>query len=324
MAEAAGDLSEGIPLGLADVEAAARRIAGHVRRTPLLEALGCQRPALDGRLLLKLENLQIIGAFKARGALNATLSLPPERLERGIITASGGNHGLAVAYAGQRAGVRTLVYVPCSTPEAKAEKIRAWGAEVLVEGSVWDEAAEAAVARAAAEGLTYLHPFAEPAVIAGQGTTALEILTDAPEADTLLVAIGGGGLISGCALAAKSVKPGIRVVGIEPVGAPTLKRSLEAGGLVTLPEVATRAGTLAPKRSAEINLEICRRHVDQIVLVDDEAMAEAARWLWFELGIAAELSGAAAVAALLAGAYRPKPGENVSAIVCGAGTDGLD
>jgi threonine dehydratase len=188
---------------------------------------------------------------------------------------------------------------------------------------VWDEANEAALAAAAAEGLTYLHPFADPAVIAGQGTVGLEILEAAPDTGLLLVAIGGGGLISGIATAAKALKPRIRVVGVEPVGAPTLKQSLNAGRLVTLPAIETEAGTLAPRRSAEINLEIIARHVDEIVLVSDEEMRAAARWLWFELGIAAELSGAAALAALMTGRVGTAPDMPVTALVCGAGTDGL-
>ncbi len=274
-------------------------------------------------LRLKLECLQVAGSFKPRGATNKLLGLDDAQVRRGIITASGGNHGLAVAYAAWQAQTRAVIYLPESTPAAKADKIAAWGAEVRTEGAVWDEANEAALAAAAAEGLTYLHPFADPAVIAGQGTVGLEILEAAPDTGLLLVAIGGGGLISGIATAAKALKPQIQVVGVEPVGAPTLKQSLDAGRLVTLPAIETEAGTLAPRRSAEINLEIIARLVDEIVLVSDEEMRAAARWLWFELGIAAELSGAAALAALMAGRVETATGASVTALVCGAGTDGL-
>ncbi|MEE8534714.1 MAG: threonine/serine dehydratase [Kiloniellales bacterium] len=308
---------------LEDIEAAAQRIAGRVRRTPLMAAPPLREAAGPFDLWLKLENLQVTGSFKPRGATNCLLQLTPEEVARGIITASGGNHGLAVAYAGHRAGTRAVVYLPEGTPGTKIEAIRAWGAEVVVEGSYWDDANEAAKAHGAREGLTYIHPFADPRVIAGQGTVGLEIMQDGPGFDILVVAIGGGGLISGTATAAKALAPGIRVVGVEPVGAPTLKESLAAGEPVTLPAIETAAATLAPRRSAAINLGIVRETVDEIVLVDDAEMRAAARWLWSELGIAAELSGAASMAALLQGRVRPTPGQKVCAIVCGAGRDGL-
>lgn len=309
---------------LDDVRAAAARIAGRIRRTPLLAAA----PVRDGaawaaRLLLKLENLQVTGSFKARGASNAVACLPPARLARGVTTASGGNHGLAVAYAAAAAGVPATIFLPDTVPLAKRDKLRRWGATVVVEGQVWDDSHEAALRHASASGTAYLHPFADPAVIAGQGTVATETLDDAPGIDTLLVAIGGGGLISGVGLAARAMKPGLRVVGIEPVGAPTLLRSLEARRPAVLDRVDTAAGTLAPRSTDALNFGIIQRHVDRIVLVDDDAMRAAAAWLWFEHGIAAELSGAAAVAALLTGAYRPAPEERVCAIICGAGTDGM-
>ncbi len=311
------------PIGLADIEAAAERIVGRVRRTPLIDAAPLKDPPAPGTLRLKLECLQVTGSFKPRGATNKLLGLDDGQVRRGIITASGGNHGLAVAYAAWQAGSRAVIYLPDSTPAAKAEKLAAWDAEVRVEGAVWDEANEAALAATAREGLTYLHPFADPAVIAGQGTVGLEILEAAPETDLVLVAIGGGGLISGIATAVKALQPGLRVVGVEPLGAPTLKQSLAAGRLVTLPAIETEAGTLAPRRSAEINLEIIARLVDEIVLVSDEEMRAAARWLWFELGIAAELSGAAALAALMTGRVETATASSVTALVCGAGTDGL-
>jgi threonine dehydratase len=314
---------QGAPVRLADIEAAAARITGRVRRTPLIDAAPLKDAPGHGKLALKLECLQVTGSFKPRGATNKLLGLETAQVRRGIITASGGNHGLAVAYAARQAATRAVIYLPASTPRAKADKLAAWGAEVRSAGAVWDEANEAALAAAAREGLTYLHPFADPAVIAGQGTVGLEILEQAPETDLLLVAIGGGGLIAGIATAAKALKPGLRVVGVEPLGAPTLKESLAAGRLVTLPGIETEAGTLAPRRSAEINLAIIARQVDEIVLVSDEEMRAAARWLWFELGVAAELSGAAALAALTAGRVKPRPGTAVTALVCGAGTDGL-
>jgi len=307
---------------LAAIRQATATVAGEVRRTPLVPADHDKHP-LGAETWLKLENLQVTGSFKARGAINTLRSLAPEEVRRGIITASGGNHGLAVAYAGHVARSPAVIYLPKNVPAAKIAKLEAWGATVVVEGDVWDEANRAATARAEREGLTYIHPFADPRVIAGQGTLGLEILEQNPDLDVLVVAIGGGGLISGVSLAAKGLKSGIKVIGVEPIGAPTLYESARARRVVELPRIETAAISLAPRMSAAINLEIIGDLVDDIVLVSDEEMREAARWLWFEHGIAAELSGAASIAALLTGRYRPKPGERVCALVCGAGTDGL-
>ena len=310
---------------LADIQAARRRIAGKVRLSPVLEVGPARNPVIpDSRLVLKLDCLQPTGSFKVRGATNALLSLPEDQVARGLITASGGNHGLAVAYAARMGGTRAVVYLPTSAPAAKAEKLKAWGAEVVVEGAVFDEAAVAATARAEAEGMTFLHPFSAPSVVAGQGTMGLEICEQIPEVDTVLVAIGGGGLIAGGAPAIKALRPGVRVVGIEPEGAPTHHASRAAGKMVTLETIATAAGTLAPRRTEALNFELVSANVDELVLVSDQAMVEAARWLWFECGLAAELSGAAAVAALMTGAVTVRPGSTVCALVCGAGTDGLE
>jgi threonine dehydratase len=316
------------PPGLPEIRDAAARIAGRVRRTPTMGTEAVSEAPGPAPVTLKLECLQVTGSFKPRGATNCLLQQTPEAVARGIVTASGGNHGLAVAYAGHSvgagAGTRAVVYLPETTSSAKADAIRAWGAEVVVEGAAWDDANRAALARAARDGLTYIHPLADPRVIAGQGTVGLEFLEDAPDLDLLIVAIGGGGLISGVALAAKALKPDIRVVGVEPVGAPTLTAALAAGAPVTLPRIETAAGTLAPGRSAQINLDIIRDHVDEIVLVDDAEMKDAARWLWREMAVAAELSGAAALAALRQGRVRVAPAERVGVLVCGAGRDGLD
>jgi threonine dehydratase len=275
------------------------------------------------RLTLKLENLQVTGSFKARGATNKVLVLTPEQASLGLVTASGGNHGLGVAFAGRLAGAPVTIYLPHNVPPAKAVKLERWGARVVWEGEVWDDANRAALAAAGREGLTYVHPFADPQVIAGQGTVGLEILEDAPETDLALVAIGGGGLIAGVASALKSLRPRLRILGIEPTGAPKIYESLKAGRVVELAGIATAANTLAPRRSDEMNFEIIRETVEGVVLVTDEEMREAARWLWFEAGIAAELSGAAAVAALLTGKVRLDGARSVCAIICGAGTDGL-
>ena len=177
-----------------------------MRQTPLLAAAPTkERPELAGGLRLKLEALQVTGSFKARGAINALFAAPPDRLRRGVVTASGGNHGLAVAYAGWAAEVPATIFLPRSVAAEKIAKLDAWGARVVMAGEIWDDSNRAALQHAESEGLAYIHPFADPDVIAGQGTIALEILDQAPNLDTLLVSIGGGGLISGISIAAKAL-----------------------------------------------------------------------------------------------------------------------
>lgn len=309
---------------LEDVRVAAGRIARYVRQTPLVTACcTTANPFPDGELLLKLECLQVTGSFKPRGATNKLLSLSEAELARGIVTASGGNHGLAVAYAGWLSKAKVTVYVPENVSPDKKKKLERWGARVVVHGRHWDEANREAMGLAAREGMAYFHPFADPLVIAGQGTLALEILEQAPDLDMILVTIGGGGLISGIAVAARALRPALRIIGIEPVGAPTLHACLQAGRVVTLPGITTRVATAAALRTEPINFEIVRRCVEEVVLITDEDMERAARWLWFEMGIAADLSGAAAVAALQAGAVCPAAGSRVCALVCGAGPDGM-
>jgi threonine dehydratase len=311
-------------LALEHIQQAHERIKDAVRRTPCLRARFFHSPAVkDASLSLKLECLQVSGSFKARGASNKVVTLPAGTRERGLVTASGGNHGLGVAYAGRRIGAPVHVYLPASTPASKAQKLERWGARVIFEGDVWDDANAQAQRAAERDGMTYVHPFADPAVMAGQGTVGLEILKQSPGVDTVLVSIGGGGLISGVATALKASKAGIKVIGVEPVGAPTLTRSLEAGRVVELDAITTDANTLAPRRTEQMNLDIVRECVDEIVLVEDDDMRAAARWLWFEMGLAVELSAGAALAALRTGAYRPSRDEEMCAIVCGSGTDGL-
>jgi threonine dehydratase len=309
---------------LDDVKLAAERIQPYVRRTPMIP-VRCAKdhPFPEGELFLKLECLQVTGSFKPRGATNKLLSLSKEETRRGIITASGGNHGLATAYAGWLSKAATTVYVPENVSPDKQKKLEAWGAKVVLRGRHWSEANAVAMEAAAREGLAYFHPFADPAVIAGQGTLAVEVLEQVPEVDMFLVAIGGGGLISGVALAAKALRPKVRIIGIEPVGAPTMFECFKAGRVVELPGITTKVPTMAALKTEAINYEIARRHVEEVVLITDDDMREAARWLWFEMGLAADLSGAAAIAALRSGAVRPPAGCRVCAFVCGAGPDGL-
>ncbi len=304
-----------------DILTAQKRIKPHIRYTPIIPVKVVKEPHGLESLFFKLENLQICGSFKARGAVNKLLSLPPEQIKRGIVTASGGNHGLGVAYAGWLAQAPVRIYLPHSTPQRKAATLRGWGAEVIYDGAVWDDANRTALAVAEQENLAYFHPFRDPAVIVGQGTVGLEIMEVLSEVTTVVVAIGGGGLISGISIALKTLKPDVKIVGVEATGAPTLFESIRAGQLIELPEITTAAGTLAPRRSEQINLDIIRQYVDEIVLVSDDEMYTAARWLWFEMGIAVELSAAATLAAIQTGQITSDG--PVVALICGAGTDGI-
>jgi threonine dehydratase len=308
---------------LEDVRVAEKRIAGLVRRTPVMEATALQKPVSEARVSLKLELLQATGSFKARGATNKLRATPSDQLAKGIVTASGGNHGLATARAGRLASVPTTIFLPKNVSPAKLAKLKDWGAEIRIVGKVWDESNVAALEFAEKTGAAYFHPFADPLIAAGQGTLGLEILDDLPSIDTILVAIGGGGLISGLSVAMKALKPSLRIIGIEPVGAPTLHDSLKAGRVVTLDKVTTCVPTMAAARTDERVFELVRKHVETIVLLTDEEMKEAARWLWFELGIAADLSGAASVAALMSGKFKPAADSHVCALICGAGPDGI-
>lgn len=307
-----------------DIRAAERRIAGQVRRTPVMQATAL-RTGFDGGydLWLKLELLQATGSFKARGATNKLLSLDRAALSRGVVTASGGNHGLATARAGYMAGVQATIFLPTNAAPSKIEKLKTWGADVRIIGSAWHESNEAAQAFQKETGAAFFHPFSDPLVVAGQGTVGLECLEQIEGLDTILVAMGGGGLVTGVATALKSLKPSVRVIGIEAEGSPVLLRALEAGRNVALDRVTTSVATMSCAKTDDAIFEAVRDRVDEIVLVSDDEMRVAAKWLWFELGLAADLSGAAAIAALQTGRVKPATGATVAAIVCGAGPDGI-
>lgn len=311
-------------MNLAHIEAAAQRLMGHIRRTPMMRVDLLREPIGVDDLWLKLECLQVTGSFKARGATNRLLTLEPEQLRNGVYAASGGNHGLATARAAHMAGVPARIYLPGNASPAKIARLRSWGARVEVVGAIWDEAHAAAVEAAERAGAFYFHPFADDEVVAGQGTVALEILDEIGSADVFVIAVGGGGLIAGMATAIRALRSDARIVGVEPEGSPTLRRSLDAGSVVTLAQVTTKVATMACARTDPMIFEIARRAVDEIVLVSDEDLERAARWLWFEMGVAADLSGAASVAALMSGALRVAPGRRVCALVCGAGPDGVN
>ncbi|GAA4555435.1 serine/threonine dehydratase [Planotetraspora kaengkrachanensis] len=293
-----------------DVDRAAGRIAPHVRRTPLLQA--------ESHLVLKLESTQHSGSFKARGAFNRilaageTAALPAA----GVIAASGGNHGLAVAYAARALGVRAEIFVPEVSAPVKVEGLRLLGAHVTQVGAIYSEAYEASRKRAAETGALEIHAYDQPDVAAGAGTVAAELLEQA-EFDTVLVAVGGGGLVAGV-VAAVDGRAG--VVAVEPERIPTLHAALEAGGPVRVDVSGVAADALGASRIGQVAFDTVAARVSS-VLVSDDAIVEARRALWREFRVAAEYAGAAALAALRSGAYVPAAGERVAVIVCGANTD---
>ncbi|WP_149261115.1 threonine/serine dehydratase [Actinomadura sp. K4S16] len=306
-----------------DVQAAARRVAGRVRRTPMIE-VEPDPLAPAGRMWLKLELTQHTGSFKARGAFNHILAAREEgRLpETGVVAASGGNAGLAFAYAAARAGVPAEVYVPETAPAVKVARLRALGAAVVQVGTRYAEAQEAATKRAADTGALFCHAYDLPEVCAGQGTLGAEVLEQTGgEVDTVLLAIGGGGLMAGVATA---LEGRARVVGVEPVTIPTLERALHAGRPVDVEVSGIAADSLGATRLGEIAFAVASRTGVRPVLVTDEAIIEARRFVWEEYRLVVEHGTATAVAALRSGAYRPAPGERVVVVLCGANTDPSD
>ena len=297
------------------IEAQAR-VGPHIRRTPVLD-LEPGAFGLPCRITLKLEQLQLAGSFKPRGAFNRMLSnaIPAA----GVIAASGGNHGVAVALAAQRLGVPAAIFVPTIASPAKLQRIRDSGAEVVVTGANYAEALAASAARAHATGALVVHAYDQPEVVLGQGTVALELQEQAPDLDCVLVAVGGGGLIGGTALAYAG--GATRIVGVEPRLAPTLHEALAAGRPVAVDVSGIAADSLGAREAGGLAFEIARRVVARVVLVEDDAIRAAQRALWRELRIAVEPGGAAAMAALLSGAYAAAAGERVGIVLCGGNTD---
>ncbi|HMC07972.1 MAG TPA: threonine ammonia-lyase [Actinomycetota bacterium] len=258
---------------LDEIREAGRRLEDVCLRTPVWPSLVLSRMA-GGTTLLKCENLQRTGSFKIRGAYNRIARLSENQRVRGVVTASAGNHAQGVALGASLLGVRSTVFMPAGASLPKVEATAKYGAEVVLGGAVYDEAYEAARAFADERGAVMIHPFDHPDVIAGQGTIALEILEEVPDAATIVVPVGGGGLISGVAAAARELRPGIRIVGVEPAGAATLGTSLEAGEVVTLPELSTIADGLAAKRAGDLTFDHVRKLVDDMVTVTEEEIAE--------------------------------------------------
>jgi threonine dehydratase len=293
-----------------DITSAAERLRLHVRRTPLLAA------GAGDDTLFKLELLQHTGSFKPRGAFNFVLShrVPPA----GIIAASGGNHGQAVAYVAHRLGVRAEVFVPEVCSPLKRARIAAHGATVVVGGAIYDDAQAACERRAADTGALVVHPFDAEEVIAGQGTVGMELWEDDPDLDTVLVATGGGGLIAGIA---SWYSGGIRVVSVEPEQSCCLAAAVKAGGPVDVGVSGAAADSLGARRLGALAYEIVRDHVAVAVTVTEADIQQAQRELWERLRLVAEPGGATAYAALVAGAYRPERGERVAVVVCGGNVD---
>jgi len=299
----------------AEIREAAERIAPHVRRTPVVRV---ERAAfgLTVDVTLKLEHLQHTGSFKPRGAFNRLLSASIPTA--GVIAASGGNHGLAVAYAARELGVVAEVFVPEIASPVKVARLRSYGAVVTQVGSRYSEALTASQRRAAETGALVVHAYDMPEVHAGQGTVGLELDEQAPGIDTVVVAVGGGGLIAGVA---SWFMGRAAIVAVEPRSIPTLSAALDAGHPVDVDVSGIAADSLGATRISAAALEIAQKAGVQSVLIDDADIAAARQRLWDELRLAVEPGGAAALAALMSSAYVPEPGENVAVIVCGANTD---
>lgn len=299
----------------AEISAAARRIAGDVRRTPVMEA------DLGRRVTLKLEQLQVTGSFKPRGAFNALRARPPG--PAGVVAASGGNHGAAVAAAARALGLPAEIFVPEITAEAKRARIQGFGARLVVGGAAYDAARAASEARAAETGARLIHAYDQPEVLAGQGTVAAEWTEQSPELTHLLVAVGGGGLIGG--MAGWHAATGVTLIAVEPEGCPCLHAALAAGRPFPAPVGGLAADSLGARQVGALMFpHVARLRAEgRLVpaLVTDDAIRAAQRLLWDAARVMAEPGGAAALAALLSGAWVPPPGARVGVLVCGANTE---
>jgi len=298
-----------------EIRAAAARIAPHIRRTPVIR-LSPAETGLEHPLVLKLEQLQVTGSFKPRGAFNRLLAadIPPA----GVVAASGGNHGLAVAHAARRLGIAAEIFVPEITPAAKRARIAATGATLTVGGATYDEARRASEARAAVTGALIVHAYDQPEILAGQGTVALELEEDAPELTHVVVAAGGGGLYGGVA----SWYGGrVGMVIAEPEQCPTLMVAGLLGRPADVPAAGLAADSLGARRVGDLAFAVMMAQGGRAVVVADEAIRNAQRWLWDRLRLIAEPGGATALAVLLSGAWTPPAGAHVGVVICGANCD---
>ena len=303
----------------ADIASAATLIAPHIRRTPVMTVDAGDFGLAGAPLTLKLEFLQHSGTFKARGAFANMLTRAGA--EHGVVAASGGNHGAAVAYAAMRLGVPARIFVPTVSSPAKIARIRSYGAELVVGGERYADALAASQAYLEASGALAVHAFDQAETLLGQGTLGLELEGQGPALDTLLVAVGGGGLIGGIAA---WYAGRVTVIGVEPEAAPTLSEALRAGKPVDAPAGGVAADSLAPRQVGGLMFPIAQAHVARVVLVSDEAIRAGQQRLWETVRIVAEPGGAAAFAALGSGAYVPAPGERVGVVVSGGNTTAVD
>jgi threonine dehydratase len=300
---------------VADVVATAAAIRPHIRTTPVLETPAADFGLTGVPLCFKLEFMQHSGTFKARGAF-ANLLLR-DGADRGVVAASGGNHGAAVAYAARELGIAAHIFVPTISSPAKIDRIRSYGAEIVVGGDAYADAWAASRSFAAAHGLIEVHAYDQFETLAGQGTVGLEWRDQAPRLDTLLVAVGGGGLIGGIAAACGGA---VRIIGVEPERAPTLHDALAAGEPVDVRVSGVAADSLGARRIGALSFPLAQRFVEQSVLVTDAAIESAQKTLWDVLRVVVEPGGAAAMAALLSGRYLAAPDERVGVLLCGANT----
>jgi threonine dehydratase len=304
---------------LASIRAARERIGDRVHRTPVLSAtrLGAR---VGAALAHKCESLQKTGSFKVRGALNKLAQLDDASRSRGVITVSAGNHAQALAWAARDAGIRCTVVMPARASQTKVDASRGYGAEVVLHGSTSIEAFARAHELAAQRGLTFVHPFDDEAIIAGQGTVGLEIVEQMPDVEAVIVPIGGGGLIAGVALAVKELRPSARVFGVEPSGAAVMRQSLDLGHPVRLESMNTIADGLAAPMAGDLAYDIVRRYVDDVVTVTDAEIVQAMKDILFSCKLLAEGAGAAATAAVLT-ARVPVKGKRVVAVLSGGNVD---
>jgi threonine dehydratase len=302
-------------LSLSDFEDVRARIAPHIHRTPLLSSRQLsERTGFDVRV--KAEMFQRVGSYKIRGPLNKFALMPEEQKRRGVVCSSAGNHAQGVALAAKIHGIRAVVCMAQNATRSKVEATKGYGAEVVLHGNIWDEANEKAKELVRSENLTYVHPFDDEQLIAGQGTLGLEIVQDWSDVDVVVVPIGGGGLISGVSMAVKSFNPKIRVIGVESSDGPAMKMSVEAGELVTI-DCRTVIDGLRVKRAGVTNFSVVQRFVDEIVALPDKDIFDAMIWVMERCKLVVEGAAAAPVAALLHGLVKAPPSSRVVAVLSG-------
>jgi threonine dehydratase len=305
-----------LPLTREDFEKAYAIVAPHIHHTPLLTSrMLSERTGFDVRL--KAEIFQRTGSYKIRGPLNKFMYLSEEERRRGVVCSSAGNHAQGVALAARIHGIKAVVVMAANATPSKIAATRGYGAEVVLHGSIWDEANEKAKELVRERGLTYIHPFDDLLLIAGQGTLGLEVIRDWPELDVIVVPIGGGGLISGVAMAVKAFKPSVRVIGVESSGAPGMRDSVKAGHVVTLDRVDCIIDGLRVKRVGETTFEVVRRYVDEIVTLPDERIFDAVVWIMSHAKLVVEGAAAATVGALLEALVTAPPGARVACVLSG-------